>query len=53
MGGGHTVFYQSSGSTVLLHLGFSFRGAGGDDGRLKLTPVRPLEGRQRMMAALI
>jgi hypothetical protein len=33
-----TWFYQSSSSTVLPHLGFSFRGADSDDGRLKLTP---------------
>ncbi len=38
MGGGYMVVYQSSGSTVLPHLGFSFGDADGDDGRLKLTP---------------
>jgi hypothetical protein len=53
MGGGDMVFYRSSGSTVLPHLGFCFGGTDGDDGRLKLAPVRPLKGRQRTMAALI
>jgi hypothetical protein len=38
MGGGQPLFYQSSGSTVLLHLGFSLSGTDGDNGKLKLTP---------------
>ncbi len=38
MGGSSMDFYRSSGSTVLPHLGVSFGGADGDDGRLKLTP---------------
>jgi hypothetical protein len=44
MGGGNMVFYQSSSSTVLPHLSFSFRGADGDDGRLKLTPGAAPQG---------
>ncbi len=36
MGSGNMVFSQSSGSTVLPHLGFSFGSADGDNGRLKL-----------------
>ncbi len=31
-------FYQSSGSTVLPHLGFTFGGTDDDNGRLKRTP---------------
>jgi hypothetical protein len=38
MGGGDMVFYPSSGSTVSPHLGFSFGGHDGGNGRLKLTP---------------
>jgi hypothetical protein len=44
MGGGDMAFYRSSGPTVLPHLGFSFGGADGDDGRLKLTPVGAPQG---------
>jgi hypothetical protein len=37
-------FYQSSSSTASLHSSFSFGGADGDNGRLKLTPGAAPQG---------